>query len=295
MEEHPRRINRLTAPIKSLAQRFAYMGLVVTAFALLMLGKADTLVVERIRAHVTDAVAPIIDVLSRPAATVSGVVTNVRELSDLRAENARLREDKARLLHWQTAARRLEAENRGLRALLNFEPPADATFITGRVIGEDGAAFANSLLLNAGSTAGVRKGQAVVTGDGLIGRITDVGSRSARLLPITDLNSRIPVLVESTRTRAILVGNNDDRPRLTRLPPGAVVSSGDRIVTSGHAGVFPPGLPVGVVASISDGGIGVQPFVDSHRLEYVRVVDFGLDGILRLPQAPPADDGKPGP
>ena len=287
MEERSRPIYRITAPIRGLVQRVAYMGLVVAAFGLLMLGKADTVLVERLRVHVTDAVAPILDMVSRPAATISEVAAEVRELAAIRADNARLRNERARLLQWQAVARQLEAENKALQELLHFQLAPAARFISARVIAEEGGAFARSLLINAGIHAGVRKGHAVVTGEGLVGRITDVGERAARVLPIMDLNSRIPVLVESTRTHAILTGDNSHRPLLTRLPPEAGVSSGDRIVTSGHAGAFPPGLQVGVVASISDRGIGVQPYVDFFRLEYVRVVDFGLDGILQIPGVPP--------
>ena len=276
-----RPVHRIAVPIKGLIQRFAYVGLVVAAFGLMLLGKADVLLVERIRTQVTDALAPILDVLSRPVATVSDVVDQVRELAALREENAGLREDKVRLLQWQTVARRLEAETKALRALLNFVPGPEASYVTARVIGDTGGAFAHALVLNAGFRAGVRKGQAVVTGDGLVGRVAGVGTRSTRVILITDMNSHIPVLVERTRTRAILAGDNSEVLRLIRLPPGAEVSPGDRVVTSGHGGAFPPGLPVGVVASVSDAGIGVQPFVERSRLEYVRVVDFGLRGILQ--------------
>ncbi len=276
-----RPVHRIAVPIKGLIQRFAYVGLVVAAFGLMLLGKADVLLVERIRTQVTDALAPILDVLSRPVATVSDVVDQVRELASLREENAGLREDKVRLLQWQTVARRLEAENKALRALLDFVPGPEASYVTARVIGDTGGAFAHASVLNAGFRAGVRKGQAVVTGDGLVGRVAGVGTRSTRVILITDLNSHIPVLVDRTRTRAILAGDNSEVLRLIRLPPGAEVSPGDRVVTSGHGGAFPPGLPVGVVASVGDAGIGVQPFVERSRLEYVRVVDFGLRGILQ--------------
>ena len=276
-----RPVHRIAVPIKGLIQRFAYVGLVAAAFGLMLLGKADVLLVERIRTQVTDALAPILDVLSRPIATVSDLVDQVRELASLREENAGLREDKARLLQWQMVARRLEAENTALRALLDFVPGPEASYVTARVIGDTGGAFAHALVLNAGFRAGVRKGQAVVTGDGLVGRVAGVGTRSTRVILITDLNSHIPVLVERSRTRAILAGDNSAVLRLIRLPPGAEVSPGDRIVTSGHGGAFPPGLPVGVVAAVSDAGIGVQPFVERSRLEYVRVVDFGLKGILQ--------------
>ncbi len=183
------------------------------------------------------------------------------------------------MLQWQAAALRLEAENKNLRDLLNYVPGPEPSFITARVIADTGGAFAHSLILNAGVRDGVAKGQAAMTGDGLVGRVAGAGSRSARILLITDLNSRIPVLVGTERIRAILAGNNSDRPRLIHLLSGETVSADDRIVTSGHGGAFPFGLPVGVVASVSDGGIGVEPYVERNRLEYVRLLDFGLAGI----------------
>ncbi|MBL6959066.1 MAG: rod shape-determining protein MreC [Rhodospirillales bacterium] len=292
MKDYPRPITRLAAPIKSLAQRFALIGLVVAAFALMILGKADTVLVERFRDVVTDTVAPILDVVSRPIASTKIVVDEVRELAAIRDENARLNKDKALLLQWQTVARRLEAENTSLRAILNYVPDPEASFITSRVIADTGGAFAHSLILNAGKRSSVGKGQAVMTGDGLVGRIASVGNRASRVLLITDLNSRIPVIVESTRARAILAGNNSNRPRLIHLPQSASVTPGDRVVTSGHGGAFPQGLPVGIVASVADTGITVQPFVARNRLEYVRVLDFGLEGILPTP-SPPAEQETP--
>lgn len=281
MNEKSRSVHRVAAPIRSLAQRFAYLGLVVAAFGLMMLGKADVVVVERFRAQVTDAVAPLLDAVSRPVSTVNDIVAEGRELMNLRAENARLRRERDRLLQWEAAGRRLEAENRTLQKLLNFVPYEARGFISARVIADSGGAFAHSLVLNAGRDDNVRRGQAVVSGDGLIGRVVGVGSRSARVLLLTDLNSRIPVITERSRIRAVLAGNNSSQPVLDHLPPNDIVTPGERVVTSGHGGVFPPGLPVGLIVSVSDSGVIVQPLVATDRLEYVRVIDYGLDrGVL---------------
>ncbi|MCB2101762.1 MAG: rod shape-determining protein MreC [Rhodobacterales bacterium] len=290
MTESPRPFHRITAPVRTLAHRFAFAGLILAAFGLMILGKADVVLVERFRAQVTDAVAPAIEVLSQPVTAMSDAIIRVQDLMALREENARLRADRDRLMHWQIVARKLETENDALRELLQYVPGPDAAYISARVIADTGGAFAHSVILNAGVVDRVRKGLAVVTGAGLVGRVAGVGSRSSRILLITDLNSRIPVLVESSRTRAILAGDNSDRPNLIHLPPGAVVSPGDRVVTSGHGGAFPPGLPVGRVVSVTDGGIKVQPLVSRDRLDYVRVVDYGLDGILR-----PVAAGAPAP
>lgn len=279
---------RVAAPLKSFVQRAAYLALVVAAFGLMLIGKTDTIMVDRLRVEVTDAVAPVLEALSRPIATVSQGIQNFRELAVLRSENQRLREENTYLLQWQMTARKLNTENVSLRAMLGFVPDPGASFITARVIGDTGGAFAHTFILNAGSRHGVAKGQAVISDDGLVGRVVEVGKRSSRVLLVTDLNSRIPVLVEPGRARAILAGNNSDRPRLIHLAPGARISPSDRVVTSGHGGAFPPGLPIGIVASVSDGGISVQPVLDRFRLEFVRAVDFKLATTVKAAPATPA-------
>lgn len=289
MKEHQRHEFRSHAPIKSMAQRFAYFGLVMGAFGLMLLGKADTVLMEKVRTHVTDAFAPIMNVIAKPVGAISDATEKVEELAEIRAENEKLREEKARLLKWQTVARKLEAENKILKGLLNFVPDPEASFISGRVIADTGGAFVHSLVMNVGFRDGVKKGQAVVTGHGLVGRIASAGRGSSRVLLITDLNSRIPVMIEANRTRAILAGDNTDMPKLIHLPTGATITPGDRVITSGHGGAFPPGLPVGVVTSVSENGVAVQPFVERKRLEYVRVIDYGLSGILQLQEQEDAE------
>ena len=290
MKQHSGALGRL-ATLRQLAHRFAFLSLVMASFALMLLGKADTALVERVRLTVGDAVAPVLDVMSRPAGTIAEVVSAVRELATLRAENVRLRDENAKLMHWQAAARQLDNENRALHMQLNFIPDPDPSFITTRVIDDTGGAFVHSMLINSGSRDGVRKGQAVIAGEVMVGRIMEVGQRSARVLLLTDINSHIPVMLESSRAKAILTGDNSDRPRLNMLSPNSNAAPGDRVVTSGHGGAFPPGVPLGVVSSVQDGMVRVEPFVHRHKLEYVTVVDYGLAGILPSDTAAAASEG----
>lgn len=280
MRHRPENILRITAPLRGFAHRFAYVFLLAAALGILLLGKADPLVFQRARTAVTDMTAPVLDALSRPAVTVSHIIEEARELARLRDENIILRAENERLLKWQNAARTLLAENKQLQDLLGFSPPDDATSVTARVIGDSGGAFVRSILVNSGRREGVKKGNAALSGKGLLGRVAEVGDRSARVLLINDLNSRIPVVIERSREQAILAGDNSVTPRLLYLPITTTVQVGDRIVTSGHGGAFPVGLPVGVVTSISEEGVRVVPYADATNIEYVRLMDYGLEGIL---------------
>jgi rod shape-determining protein MreC len=271
-------ISRL-GTLKSLLQRFAFLSLIGVTFALMLIGKADTVLVERARSAVTDAVTPILRVMSEPASMISQTINNVRELASIREQNAELREANDRLLQWQSLAQRLEAENKSLRSLLALVPEPGAEFVSARVVGDVGGAFAQSVIITAGLSSGVTKGQVVMTGEGLVGRVTQAGNGSSRVLLITDINSRIPVLVGEAGNRAILAGDNSARPKLLYLNHSAA-APGDKVVTSGDAEAFPPGIPIGQVAELGDGNVAVELFVARDKLQYVRVADYGLAGIL---------------
>lgn len=290
LKDRPRSYHGIATPVKGIAQRFAYAGLVLISFVLLLAGRADLYVMDRFRVLVTDMAAPVLAALSRPTEAAAELARDIDGIFSLQAENHQLREDRDRLLHWQMVARKLDSENKQLKKLLEFSPVPEEGYISARVIGDAGGAFVHSLVLNAGGRERVRKGQAVITGEGLAGRIISTGGRSSRVLLISDLNSRIPVLVESTRTRAILAGDNRDILNLLHLPPGAVVSPGDRIVTSGHGGAFPAGIPVGIVVSEGESRVQVRPFVTRERIEYVRIVDYGLRGVVEI--SPSFDEKK---
>ena len=275
-----------------MAQRFTVLLLLSAAIALMILGKAGNPFVERLRVVITDAAAPVLATLSEPVAAVNRAVREVKRLVYLQSENTRLRADNEQLRHWEAVARKLEQDNLAFRAMLNVRGEAEVGgVVTARVIGDSGGPFVRTLLLDAGRRQGVRKGQAALAGDGLVGRIVEAGEAASRILLLTDLNSRVPVVVESSRTRAILAGDNSDRPRLIFVAVDGQVRPGERIVTSGHGGVYPPGLPVGVVESLADGAPRVEAFVDWHRLEWVRIQSFDRPNLEDRPGADgPAKD-----
>jgi rod shape-determining protein MreC len=232
-----------------------------------------------IRSTVSDTLTPVMIVLSEPFRQVAAFTNNVTGLSELRAENAQLRAENIRLREWYQTALMLESENQSLQALLNVKPDPSHRFITARVIADSGNAFVKSAIVAAGQNDNVQKGQAVLSGDGLVGRIIEAGNKSARVLLLTDVNSRVPVLLEGTRQKAMLYGNNTDAPELKYLPQDIDVKEGTRVVTSGNGGLFMSGLPIGVIA-IQDGRILVKPYADISRVTHVRIVDFPEDPNL---------------
>ena len=183
----------------------------------------------------------------------------------------------------------LDAENATLKANLHWIPDPAPSYVTARVVADAGGVYARSVLLSVGPNHGITKGQIALDDRGLVGRVTEVGARSARVLLITDMNSRIPVTLEGSRARAMLVGTNGNRPRLMYWPEGVTPAEGERVVTSAEANAFPADLPVGTVHYTASNVAEVEPAARLDRLEVVRLFDYGLHGIL-----PPEATSRPG-
>ncbi|HXV26284.1 MAG TPA: rod shape-determining protein MreC [Alphaproteobacteria bacterium] len=274
---------RLATPVRAWAQRFALALMLCTAFGLMLMSRSDTAGVERLRMTVADAVAPILGLMAEPVSTVTRMVQSIGALGDIYAQNEELRQENERLLQWLDAAKALQQENASLRQLLNLSAPATPRYVTTRIIGDNGGAFVRTVLVSSGAREGVRKNQAAIAGEGLAGRVIEVGERAARVLLLTDINSRVPVALENSRVRAVLAGDNGPMPQLVHLPPDTVPEIGERVVTSGFGGLFPPGIPVGTVAHASPEGVQVLPLVAWDRIEFLRLVDYeaaDLAGLL---------------
>ena len=279
---------RLSPPRRAALQRVSLLLLVLLSAMMIVLGKADQVMFETLRVSVTDTAAPLLAIASRPLTALEALADRARGLVAVYRDNARLAEENERLLRWRQAALSLAWENTELHGLLKLVPVPPASFVTARVIGNSGGAYVRNLMVRAGTENGVARGQAAITGEGLVGRVAEVGTQAARILLVTDLNSRIPVIVEGTRQRALMTGDNSDRPSLRYLDTVSGIKVGDRVVTSGEGGVFPPGLPVGVIASLEGEAPRVEPYAELSQVQYLRIVDYGLaDGLPKpVPPAP---------
>ena len=259
---------RLTLPV-----------LVAASVVLMLAGRADTRLAERARMALADALAPIYGAVTEPLAWLRDGVADVGRVFDVYSENARLRAENDTLRRWQAVALALDAENATLKANLNWIPDPPARFTTARVVADAGGVYARAVLLSAGPNHAIAKGQVALDDRGLVGRVTEVGQRSVRVLLVTDLNSRIPVTLESSRARAIMAGTNGARPRLMYFPEGVLPQDGERVVTNAEVGAFPDGLPVGTVHYGNNNVPEVEPLARLDRLDVVRLFDYGPNGV----------------
>jgi rod shape-determining protein MreC len=274
---------RLSPQLRAAIQRATLPLLILMSAAIIVLGKADRMLFDSLSGATADTLAPVLRAVTRPLGAVGDMIDSARGFIGTYEENRRLVAENERLLRWQQAALDLANDNQKLRGLVKAVPNASVSYVTARVIANSGGAYVRTVMIDAGSEQHVSRGQAAITGEGLVGRMTEVGTRAARVLLITDLNSRIPVTIDGSKTNAVLAGDNSERPRLIYLSAQDTVKIGDRIVTTGEGGVFPPGLPVGIVSTIDTAGPRVEPFVELSQLGYVMIVDYGLSEALPQP------------
>ena len=260
-------------------------ALFVSALMFMMLSKADTLILNKITNSVSQAFSPVIQVMQFPAEVVYAVYDKVRDITLVYSENKRLKAENLDLLMLKNQVRTLKAENKLLGQMLNYAPPPEASFVTAKIVAEEGDGFSHSLIAYTDNAEQVRKGQVVLGAESVVGRVESVSGSYVRVLLFTDINSKVPVILERNRIRGILSGDNTTVPKLMFTAAGADIKEGDMVVTSGVAGVFPTGLPIGVVSKITKGAIAVETISDIERLEYIKIVDYGVyDGMLKLNQ-----------
>ncbi len=254
------------------------------AVAIAIFGKAEASIFDAARTRLSDMTGPALLEVSAPLVAFERWVQSVGTVFSVYRENIELRKENAELRKWQDVALSLENRMRRYELLLNTAPDPAPPAVTARVIGESNRPFVRTMILNAGTDQGVTKGQAVADDRGLIGRIYLTGKRTSWVILLTDINSRVPVVIEPSMRRAILAGDNTPAPRLDLDLGTGAANAGDRILSTGDGGLLPAGLPVGVV--MGEGNERrVSLFTAAAASDYVRVLDY----VVPPPPSDPAD------
>lgn len=253
------------------------------AIALLLIGKAQSSLFDAARSRVTDLLAPALELVRAPLASVDRWVGSIGEVFNVYQENLRLKEENARLRQWRNAAVVLEDRLRRYQLLLHAVPDPEVSSVTARVIGRASRPFLETMIVDAGSANGVKPGQAVVDARGMIGRIFISGRRTAWVILLTDLNSRIPITIEPGNVQAIMAGDNSPAPVIEIVSQNAVLKAGSQAVSSGDGGVLPPGLPIGTITGDAQSGFRVSLLADAASSQDVAILDY-----KHPPETPPA-------
>lgn len=246
--------------------------LVVALVALFLLWRIDSPRVERFRTALVDTFVPSFEWALVPVTKTVAMVKSFQSYANLYDQNQELRRELQQMKAWKEAALQLEQKNARLMDLNQVRLDPKLTHVTGVVMADSGSPFRQSVLLNVGARDGIQDGWATMDGIGLVGRISGVGQRTARVILLTDSNSRIPVTVQPSGQRGLLSGDNTARPPLDFVEKPDLVRPGDQVVTSGDGGVFPAGILVGTMVQGNDRRLRVTLSADYERLEFLRVL-----------------------
>ncbi len=266
---------RLSIPLRQILSRLTLPFMLMLSLGFVLIGRADQNFTDHLRSGLDDILAPAYMLVSRPIVAAENGTGALARLLSLDSENAALRRENARLRQWQEVAMALEAQNKALKSALNYTPPAAPRFTTGEVVADLGGVYARSVLvLVSPAAAHGLTGAIAMDGRGVAGRVVAAGGRSARVLLITDLNSRVPVALGASGAPALMAGTNGPDPALLYWRPGHPPVEGEMVLTSAAGGAFPPGLPVGVVHYNAQHDPVVLPLADLDSLRVLRLFSY---------------------
>lgn len=192
-------------------------------------------------------------------------------------ENAGLRRKLSKVEKLNNRLQEVELENRRLKKLVNFTRSVDYKFVAAQVIARDPTPFYKTIMIDKGGNSGIEKGMPVLVAEGVVGHTIRVAGRYSRILLITDRNSAVDSLVQSSRIRGVVKGDNSEKCHFRYALRKEDIREGDMIVSSGFDQVFPKGLKVGRVVEVRKKNsqlfqkVIVEPSVDFEKLEEVLV------------------------
>ena len=222
--------------------------------------------------------APIQTAISWSLDQIASGFQNYIFLWNTRQDNLALIEENRKLLNAIANLRETQQENVRLRKLLQFQEKFELQNVVARVIAKDVSTEFRAIRINRGESSGIYKDMAVVTNEGVVGRVLRVSKNTADVVTILDLLSAIDAVVERSRARGIVAGMTDEVCQLRFALRTDDIEPGDVLISSGLGGIFPKGVPVGTVSKVNRKPFGisqeveVRPSVDFSKLEEVLVI-----------------------
>ena len=258
---------------KGTKQRFSLFVLIVLSIIFLFVETIETKPLNYLRSFIKDTIYRGSLVVSIPFKGFDSVVGHISDHINLYSNYNKLKIENNKLRNSISESDFLELENTQLRKLIDEQVSSSSNLVSSRIMMDKQSPYLNSLIINIGSNKNIKNGMAGLDGKNFIGRIVDVNFFSSRVLLVTDLNSKIPVIIEPTAHHAILTGHGKNELRLEFLPKNNNIKDGDKVYTSGKGGIFSPGIPVGSV-KIEEDATTVSLFSDLSQITFINV-DIG--------------------
>lgn len=262
----------LSKSVWNVIRRSALLFIILLGVFLLFISTNKSHYAEDIRVELTSFFTPLLKVLASPGNFLVTKSEDIDKYLFAYEKNKALEIENLQLKKQLILFAQLKSENKSLKELLNFVEDNNFYHITTRVVGDLGGPYINSLLVDAGEKENIKKNMAVIGQKGLVGRVIEVGEKSARILLITDINSHIPVISSFSKERAIVEGENKPYLKLKFVSKESKLRKGEIMMTSGDGGLFPANLAVGIVDIDEKGRFNVKPFEEIGKIVLLTIL-----------------------
>ena len=252
-------------------QKFSLLALIIASVILLSLESINSKSLNFVRSAIKDVIYRTSFIASIPGNTIGPMYTTIQEHFKIYEQYELIKLELQQLKNQQNQIAYLKIENDKLKKAIDDTDIYNYESITSKVLVDKESPFLKSVILNKGFNSGLKKGMPVLKGPYFVGRITEVNYLSSRVLLISDLNSKIPVLIEPMGYQAIMSGTGDDLALLDFLPKNHQLEVGNLVYTSGTGGIFFEGIPIGRVELIEE-KFHVKFFPDLSQLYLINVI-----------------------
>jgi len=256
---------------KGTRQRFSLIVLIICSFILIYIDTFEAKPLSYVRSVLKDTIYRGSAVVSLPSNGLRQITGGVKEHLELFDKYKKLEKENNELKEKIIDPDYLLFENELLKKLIQDQVYSSSYLVSARVLLDKQSPYLNSFIINSGSNKNIKNGMAVLDGKNFVGRTVDVNFFSSRILLVTDLNSKIPVIIEPSGHHAILSGTGTKEPVLDFLPKEHTLKLGNKVYTSGKAGIFSPGIPIGEVNKIDNKEISISLFTDISQITFINV------------------------
>ena len=255
---------------KGTKQKFSLFALVVLSIILISIETIEAKPFNYFRSFIKDTIYRGSLVVSAPFKVFDNFADYIDKHLNLYSNYDELKKENNKLKNNISESDFLEFENAQLRKLIEEQASSFSDLLSARVMIDKQSPYLNSFIINIGSNKNIKNGMAVLDGKNFVGRIVDVNFFSSRVLLVSDLNSKIPVIIEPSGHHAILSGHGTNKPILEYLPENYTIQDGDKVYTSGKEGIFSPGIPIGEIIIEKD-VVKTSLFSDLSQITFVNI------------------------
>ena len=271
----PSRYSRFKNLVSPHLLSISVAGLFLILSVVLLLSRFnDTYIGTTIKLFSSNIIYSISSTVSSPVRLINEGVANIKSLGNLYEDLKKYKQDQILDSASFQEMMALKLKIAQYENLLNISKETEYSFITSRIVADFSNKYFSTILVNSGSKNGINIDMPVTGPDGVVGRVIEVNNKIARILLITNINSRVPVNISENAFQGILVGQGQRNPLIQYSKNLESILIGDLVTTSGKGGVFPPYLLIGQVIGKTGTSLEVEIFEDINSLTHVRLLDY---------------------